>query len=45
MTFGKAHDIWCRVVSGDKTLSEEEVKAAQSGFYVHEDRINNRNAT
>lgn len=28
MNFGKAHDIWSRVVSGDKTLSEEEVKAA-----------------
>ena len=32
MTFGKAHDIWSRVVSGDKTLSEEEVKAAATWF-------------
>ena len=30
--FGKAHDIWSRVVSGDKTLSEEEVKAAATWF-------------
>ena len=29
---GKAHNIWCRVVSGDKTLSEEEVKAAAKWF-------------
>ena len=32
MNFGKAHDIWSRVVSGDKTLSEEEVKAAAQWF-------------
>ena len=32
MSFGKALDIWCRVVSGDKTLSEEEVKAAATWF-------------
>ena len=32
MTFGKAHDIWSRVVSGDKTLTEEEVKAAANWF-------------
>lgn len=32
MNFGKAHDIWSRVVSGDKTLSEEEVKAAATWF-------------
>lgn len=32
MNFGKAHDIWSRAVSGDKTLSEEEVKAAARWF-------------
>lgn len=32
MNFGKAHDIWSRVVSGDKTLSEDEVKAAAKWF-------------
>lgn len=32
MNFGKAHDIWSRVVSGDKTLTEEEVKAAVKWF-------------
>ena len=32
MTFGKAHDIWGRVVSGDDTLSDDEVKAAAEWF-------------
>ena len=32
MNFGKAHDIWSRVVNGDKTLSEDEVKAAAKWF-------------
>ena len=32
MTFGKAHDIWSRVVCGDKTLTNEEVKAAAQWF-------------
>ena len=32
MNFGKAHDIWSRVVSGDRTLSEDEVKAAAGWF-------------
>ena len=32
MNFGKAHDIWSRVVCGDKTLTEEEVKAAATWF-------------
>lgn len=32
MTFGKAHDIWGCVVSGDDTLSEDEVKAAANWF-------------
>lgn len=32
INFGKAHDIWSRVVSGDKTLTEEEVKAAAKWF-------------
>lgn len=32
MTFGKAHDIWRRVVCGDKTLTNDEVKAAAQWF-------------
>ena len=32
MTFGKAHDIWSRVVSGDKTLTADEVKSATEWF-------------
>lgn len=32
MKFGKAHDIWGRVVSGDDTLSDDEVKAAAEWF-------------
>ena len=32
MTFGKAHDIWSRVISGDSTLTEDEVKAAAKWF-------------
>lgn len=32
INFGKAHDIWSRVVSGDKALTEEEVKAAATWF-------------
>ena len=32
MTFGKAHDIWSRVVNGDKTLTNDEVKAAAQWF-------------
>lgn len=32
MNFGNAHDIWSRVVCGDRTLDEEEVKAAVKWF-------------
>ncbi len=32
MNFGNAHDIWCRVVCGDNTLTNEEVKAAEQWF-------------
>ena len=32
MTFGKAHDIWSRVVSGDETLTADEVKSATEWF-------------
>lgn len=32
MNFGKAHDIWSRVVCGDKTLTNDEVKAAATWF-------------
>lgn len=34
MKFGKAHDIWGRVVSGDDTLSDDEVKAAAEWFPI-----------
>ena len=33
MTFGKAHDIWNRVVCGDKTLTNDEVKAAVNDHF------------
>ena len=42
MNFGKAHDIWSRVVSGDKTLTEEEVKAAVQWFSVFIPQLNNK---
>lgn len=32
MTFGEAHDIWSRVVRGDVTLTQDEVKAAAQWF-------------
>lgn len=32
MNFGKAHDIWSRVICGDKTLANDEVKAAAQWF-------------
>ena len=32
MNFGKAHDIWSRVVGDDKTLTVDEVKAAAKWF-------------
>ena len=32
MNFGKAHDIWSRVVSDDNSLIVEEVKAAANWF-------------
>lgn len=32
MTFGKAHDIRNRVLCGDKTLTNDEVKAAAQWF-------------
>lgn len=32
MTFGNAHDIWRRAVSGDNSLTIEEVKAAAEWF-------------
>ena len=32
MTFGNAHDIWRRVVSGDNSLTEEEVMIAAKWF-------------
>lgn len=42
MTFGKAHDIWSRAVSGDKTLTEEEVKAAVQWFSDFIPQLNNK---
>ena len=32
MTFGTAYDIWNRVINGDKTLTEAEVKDALKWF-------------
>lgn len=42
MTFGKAHDIWSRVVSGDKTLTNEEVKAAAQWFDDFSVKLNDK---
>lgn len=42
MTFGRAHDIWSRVVSGDKTLTEEEVKAAAKWFDGFIDKLQDK---
>lgn len=42
MNFGKAHDIWSRVVSGNKTLTEEEVKAAVQWFSDFIPQLNNK---
>ena len=33
MTFGEALNIWSRVVSGDDTLTTDEVKTAAQWFY------------
>ena len=32
MSFGKAHDIWSRVISDDRELTEDEVNAAAQWF-------------
>lgn len=42
MTFGKAHDIWGRAVSGDGTLSEDDVKDAAKWFYDFIDKLNEK---
>jgi hypothetical protein len=42
MTFGKAHDIWSRVVCGDKTLTDEEVKAAAQWFDDFSVKLNDK---
>ena len=42
MNFGKAHDIWSRVVSGDKTLTEEDVKAAAKWFEDFSARLSDK---
>lgn len=34
MTFGKAYDIGSRVVCGDKTLTNEDVKQLRSGLKI-----------
>ena len=42
MTFGKAHDIWSRVVCGDKTLTIDEVKAAAQWFDDFSVKLNDK---
>ncbi len=42
MTFGKAHDIWSRVVCGDKSLTNEEVKAAAQWFDDFSAKLNDK---
>ena len=42
MTFGEAHNIWSRVVSGDETLTEDEVKAAAKTFDDFIDKLGER---
>ena len=42
MTFGKAHDIWSRTVSGDKTLTADEVKAAAQWFDEFSAKLSNK---
>ena len=42
MTFEKAHDIWSRVVCGDKTLTENEVKAATQWFDGFSVKLNDK---
>lgn len=42
MTFGKAHDIWSRVVCGDKTLTNEEMKAAAQWFDDFSVKLNDK---
>lgn len=42
MNLGKAHDIWSRAVSGDKALTEEEVKAAAKWFEDFSARLSDK---
>lgn len=42
MTYGKAHDIWSRVVCGDKTLTNNEVKAAAQWFDDFSAKLNDK---
>ena len=42
MTFGKAHDIWSRVVGGDKTLTKDEVKVAAKWFDGFIDKLQDK---
>ena len=42
MTFGKAHDIWSRVVCGDKTLTKDEVEAAAQWFDDFSVKLNDK---
>ena len=42
MTFGKAHDIWSRVVCGDMALTNEDVKAAAQWFDDFSAKLNDK---
>ena len=42
MTFGDAHEVWNRAVSGDNTLSTDEVKAAAQWFDEFSDKLSDK---
>ena len=42
MTFGDAHEVWNRAVSGDNTLSTDEVKAAAQWFDEFSDKLRDK---
>ena len=42
MTFGDAHEVWNRAVSGDNTLSTDEVKAAAQWLDDFSDKLSDK---
>lgn len=42
MTFGRAHDIWGRVLSSDKTLLEDEVREASQWFNEFNSKLSDK---